>query len=50
MTNVEAQGTSVVLTPFAERRDAPVAIIGRSPQRLADYLEENFSADNLTEN
>lgn len=52
MTNEQAQGTSAILTPFADRRDAPVSdavetVTGRSPKRFVDYLTANFSADNL---
>jgi NAD(P)H dehydrogenase (quinone) len=54
MTKMEAAGTAAVLMPFADRRDAPVSdavetITGRPPQRFADYLVANFSADNLTD-
>jgi NAD(P)H dehydrogenase (quinone) len=54
MKKTEAEVTTATLMPFADRRDAPVsdaveAITGRPPQRFADYLAANFSADNLTE-
>lgn len=52
MTKMEAEVTAAILMPFADRRDAPVSnavetITGRRPQRFADYLAANFSADNL---
>lgn len=54
VTKMEAEVTTATLMPFADRRDAPVsdaveAITGRPPQRFADYLASNFSADNLKE-
>ena len=54
MTKMEAEVTTAILMPFADRRDAPVsdaveAITGRPPQRFVAYLAENFSANNLTE-
>lgn len=53
MTNEQAQATSTILTPFADRRDAPVSdavetVTGRSPQRFVDYLTANFFPDSLT--
>jgi NAD(P)H dehydrogenase (quinone) len=54
MTKMEAEVTTATLMPFADRRDAPVSdavetITGCPPQRFADYLAANFSADNLKE-
>ena len=54
MTNEQAQGTSAILTPFADRRDAPVSdavetVTGRAPQRFTDYLAANFSPESLTQ-
>ena len=54
MTKMEAAGTAAIVTPFADRRDAPVSdavetVTGRPPQRFADYLAANFSAGNLTD-
>ena len=55
MTKTEAAGTAAVLAAFAHRRDAPVSdavetVTGRPPQRFADYLAANLSADNPTDN
>ena len=54
MTKMEAAGTAAILTPFADRRVAPVSdavetVTGHAPQRFADYLAANFSADNPTD-
>lgn len=54
MKKTEAEVTAATVMPFADRRDAPVSdavetITRRPPQRFADYLAANVSADNLTE-